>query len=127
MELQLLKIAATEDTPEISFSLESNEFIISGRSLPEDVTSFYAPVFGWLNEFTENPSSNTVFKFKLEYFNTASSKIILDILMKLEELVLDKSTELLIEWHHAESDDDMLEAGEEYKELVEVPFNMVSY
>ena len=127
MELLLLKIGGTEDTPEIMFNQEKNEFTISGRSLPEDVTSFYAPVFEWLNEFTENPCDNAVFKFKLEYFNTASSKIILDILMRLEELVLSDNANGTVEWHYSEADDDMLEAGEEYKELVELPFNLVSY
>lgn len=127
MELLLLKISGTEDTPEITFTPETNEFMISGRSLPEDVTSFYAPVFDWLNEFSGNHKGNTTFKFKLEYFNTASSKIILDILMKLEELVQSNNAGITIEWHYSEADDDMLEAGDEYKELVELPFNLVSY
>jgi len=126
MELQLLKISGTEDTPEITFN-ENNEFIISGRSLPEDVTNFYAPVFDWLNSFADNQQGKSVFIFKLEYFNTASSKIILDILMKLEELVQDNKADISIEWHYSESDDDMSEAGEEYKELVELPFTLVSY
>ena len=126
MQLQLLKISGTEDTPEILFN-ENNEFIISGRSLPEDVTSFYAPVFEWLSEFSESKPNGSVFKFKLEYFNTASSKIILDILMKLEELVQENSADLKVEWHYSEADDDMAEAGEEYKELVEIPFTLVAY
>jgi hypothetical protein len=126
MELQLLKIAGTEDTPEICFN-ENNEFIISGRSLPEDVTTFYAPVFEWLEGFAESHQGKAVFKFRLEYFNTASSKIILDILMKLEELVQENKADVNIEWHYSEADDDMSEAGEEYKELVELPFTLVSY
>ncbi len=123
----MLKMSGTEDTPEIVFNNEINEFCISGRSLPEDVTNFYAPVFEWLNHFSENHSDKAVFKFKLEYFNTASSKIILDILMKLEELVQSNKVQIAIEWHYSEADDDMLEAGEEYAELVEIPFNLISY
>lgn len=124
--MQTLNIVATEDTPEIKFNGETNEFIISGRSLPEDVTTFYKPVFEWLEEFSAAETSTTVFKFKLEYFNTASSKIILDILMKLEEIIEAKQSQLKIEWYYFESDDDMLEAGEEYKELVEIPFNLIA-
>jgi len=123
----MFKIAGTEDTPEIVFNADNNEFIISGRSLPEDVTSFYKPVFEWMNSFSENPPANALFKFKLEYFNTASSKIILDILMKLEELVQSNKLEIVVEWHYSDADDDMQEAGEEYAELVEVPFNLISY
>jgi len=112
-----LFIEGTEDTPEINFDGNTLQFTISGRSLPEDVTSFYQPVTSWLD----------VFHFKLEYFNTASSKVILDILMKIEEIVNDKQSNLSVKWHHQESDEDMLEAGEEYKELVSVPFEIVSY
>lgn len=127
METTLLKIAGTEDTPEINFDADQKVFTISGRSLPEDVTSFYKPVFEWLEQFATESINGTVFKFKLEYFNTASSKVILDILMKLEEIVQSGSTALSIEWHYMDGDDDMQEAGDEYKELVEVPFNLISY
>lgn len=127
MELSVLKIAGTEDTPEILFDTQTNEYVISGRSLPEDVSSFYKPVFDWLNIFEKNISSNPSFKFKLEYFNTASSKIILDILMRLEEINNASSSTINIEWYYMDSDDDMLEAGEEYKELVEIPFNVIAF
>lgn len=126
MELAALKIVGTEDTPEIHFNVQENEYAISGRSLPEDVSSFYKPVFDWLNEFEKNVVANPSFKFKLEYFNTASSKIILDILMRLEEINSQNSSNINIEWYYMESDDDMLEAGEEYKELVEIEFNVIS-
>lgn len=127
MNTPALNINGTEDTPEISFSNETNEFMISGRSLPEDVTTFYKPVFEWLDIFSATPGSNTTFKFKLEYFNTASSKIILDILMKLEDLLKTNGFAITVEWFYNESDDDMLDAGEEYKDLVELPFNVIAY
>lgn len=121
-----LKISGTEDTPEINFNSTANEFLISGRSLPEDVTSFYKPVFEWLESFLSTTSQKAVFKFKLEYFNTASSKIILDILMKLEEVKEERGSDITVEWFYDESDDDMLEAGEEYKDLVELPFHIIA-
>jgi hypothetical protein len=122
-----LFIEGTEDTPEINFDGNTLQFTISGRSLPEDVTSFYQPVTSWLDVFELNENQKGCFHFKLEYFNTASSKVILDILMKIEEIVNDKQSNLSVKWHHQESDEDMLEAGEEYKELVSVPFEIVSY
>jgi len=127
MQMLILDICGTEDTPEIKYNPAGNCFTLSGRSLPEDVTEFYKPVFEWLEEFSSNVSNPATFQFKLEYFNTASSKIILDILMKLEELCSENNNKITIEWYYNESDDDMLEAGEEYKELVEVPFNLISY
>ncbi len=125
MNILELNISGTEDTPEINFNSQANEFVISGRSLPEDVTTFYKPVFEWLETFLATKDPKAVFKFKLEYFNTASSKIILDILMKLEEIKQEGGADVTVEWFYDESDDDMLEAGEEYKDLVEIPFNLI--
>ena len=125
--MEKIEIAGTEDTPKVLFDYESGEFVISGRSLPEDVTSFYKPVFSWLEEFASAPKDGSKFVFKLEYFNTASSKILLDVFMKLEEISDETGKGFTIEWHHQDSDPDMLEAGEEYAELVTVPFEFISY
>ena len=124
--METIKIQGTEDTPKIMLDVENDIMEISGRSLPEDVSSFYEPVLNWLNEYAENPNKKTVFNFKLTYFNTASSKLLLDILMKLEEMH-EKGNDVLIRWHYPEDDEDMAEAGEEYADIVDVPFEQVSY
>ncbi len=124
--METIKIQGTEDTPKIILDAENDIMEISGRSLPEDVSSFYEPVLNWLNEYAENPKKQTVFNFKLTYFNTASSKLLLDILMKLEEMH-EKGQDVLIRWHFPEDDEDMAEAGEEYAEIVDVPFEQVAY
>ena len=115
-------ISATEDTPGIIFDAANGVFEISGRSLPEDVLKFYKPILDWLAEYAKSPNENTVFNFKLSYFNTASSKIILDILLKLEGI-----KNISIKWHYPSDDEDMMEAGEEYADIVDVPIEMVEY
>jgi hypothetical protein len=124
--METIKIQGTEDTPKIILDAENEILEISGRSLPEDVSSFYEPVLNWLNEYAENPKPKTIFNFKLTYFNTASSKLLLDILMKLEEMH-EKGQDVLIRWHFPEDDEDMAEAGEEYADIVDVPFEQVAY
>ena len=124
--METIKIAGTEDTPKVILDPDNEIFEISGRSLPEDVGSFYDPILNWLDEYIENPLDKTIFNFKLVYFNTASSKLLLDILMKLEGL-LEKQKEVLVKWHFPEDDEDMEEAGEEYADIVDVPFEQVSY
>ena len=124
--METIKIQGTEDTPRIILDAGNEILEISGRSLPEDVSSFYEPVLNWLNEYAEKPNKKTIFNFKLTYFNTASSKLLLDILMKLEEMH-EKGQDVLIRWHYPEDDEDMAEAGEEYADIVDVPFEQVSY
>ena len=84
--MEVIKIKGTGDTPTIILDKDNGIFEISGRSLPVDVTTFYEPVLNWLEDYQEEANDQTVFSFKLVYFNTASSKLILDILMKLEEM-----------------------------------------
>ena len=119
-------INATEDTPGIRLDAASDIFEISGRSLPEDVVKFYKPILDWLDEYAQSPNAHTVFDFKLSYFNTASSKIILDILMKLEGMH-DDGKNITIKWHFPSDDEDMEEAGREYSEIVSVPIELVEY
>ena len=119
-------ISATEDTPGVRLDAAGNIFELSGRSLPEDVVKFYKPILDWLDEYAQSPNANTVFDFKLSYFNTASSKIILDILMKLEGMH-DDGKSLTIKWHFPSDDEDMEEAGREYSEIVSVPIELVEY
>lgn len=124
--MEILKIESTEDNPRIILDRESNILEISGRSLPEDVNTFYEPMMSWIEEYAKDPLDVTVFNFKLSYFNTASSKIILDILTRFEEMI-EEDHQVMVRWHYPEEDEDMLEAGEEYSEMVDVPFEMVSY
>jgi hypothetical protein len=124
--METIKIQGTEDTPKVTLDKENEVMEISGRSLPEDVSSFYGPILTWLDEYAQGPNKKTVFNFKLVYFNTASSKLLLDVLMKLEE-IHEAGHDVLIRWHYPEDDEDMEEAGEEYSDIVDVPFEQVSY
>ena len=124
--MEVIKIKGTDYTPTIILDQDSGIFEISGRSLPEDVTTFYEPILNWLEDYQEEANDKTVFTFKLVYFNTASSKLILDILMKLEDMH-ESGKEVLIKWYYPEDDEDMEEAGEEYADIVDVPFEQVSY
>lgn len=124
--MEVIKILGTDDTPAIILDAKNEIFEIAGRSLPEDVSAFYEPVMNWLNDYSEKPNSKTIFNFKLTYFNTASSKVLLDILMKLED-IHNNGHEVLVKWYSPEDDEDMQEAGEEYADIVDVPFEQLDY
>jgi hypothetical protein len=114
------------DTPQVKMSEEDGKMEISGKSLPEDAASFYKPILSWLNKYATRAKPSTEFTFKLSYFNTASSKLILDIMMILEK-IHNEGKEVCVNWNYNINDEDMKEAGEEYSELVDVHFNHISY
>jgi hypothetical protein len=120
--MEILNLKGTEDTPTILLDKKNGIFEISGRSLPEDSAEFYTPVIEWINAYASDPNSSTEFAIKLEYFNTASSKLILDVLSALEEV-----NGIKVFWYFHDDDEDMEEAGQEFSELVEIPFEFKTY
>jgi hypothetical protein len=116
--MDILHLEGTADTPKIILDKANGIFEISGRSLPEDSVEFYRPVVEWIANYAKEPNATTSFCFKLEYFNTSSSKLILDVLSALEEI-----KGMKIDWYYQEDDEDMEEAGKEFAELVEIPFS----
>jgi hypothetical protein len=124
--MEVLDIRATNDTPKVLLDPENNIYEISGRSLPEDVVSFYQPVLDWLDEFKELPNGEIEFVFKYIYFNTATSKLIQDILIKLEE-IHENGGKVKVLWFYEEEDEDMLDLGEEFSENVDIPFEIICY
>jgi len=121
--MESIKLRETDETPLIILDTEREIFEISGRSLPEDVNQFYDPILKWLDEYSKNPLPKSTFLFKLTYFNTASSKLVLDIMMKIENMH-DAGHEVLIKWLVPFDDEDNEEAGEEFKDMLDVPFEI---
>lgn len=124
--MDTLRIEQTDDSPMVIFDQENQLFELSGKSLPEDVVDFYQPLLDWLTEYRVKPLAKTVLNLKLTYFNTASSKMIMDILLIFEEMV-EAGHEVVIRWHSLRSDEDMQEAGKEYEEMIEAPFEHILY
>jgi hypothetical protein len=119
-----LVLEGSPKTPEINFNLNSGILEIKGRSIPENSVEFYKPLIDWIGVYGNEPKENTIIEMRLEYFNTSSSKCILDLFKKLESINTG-ATEVLVNWYFEEDDEDMEEAGEDYDAIINLPFKMV--
>jgi hypothetical protein len=117
-------IEGTPKTPSIRFDSTKGIFEIKGRSIPENSVEFYKPLIDWLEAYKATPLAKTIVSIRLEYFNTSSSKCILDVFKKLEAIHKTRN-EVEVDWYYEEDDEDMLEAGEDYESIIRVPFKMV--
>ncbi len=115
---------STPKTPKLIFDYQDGTFEISGRSIPENSIEFYQPLIDWLGDYSQKPQQQTILSIKLEYFNTSSSKCLVEILRRLEKIHLD-GYPVEVAWHYEEDDEDMLESGEDFNEIIKVPFNLV--
>ena len=122
--MEELNIEGTPKTPTIRFDMKSGEMLIKGRSIPENSIEFYKPLTEALDSYADTPQGETKVNIQLEYFNTSSSKCILDVFKKLEK-INSGGSKVTINWHYEEDDEDMLEAGEDYEAIINVPFKMI--
>jgi hypothetical protein len=122
--MEPINIEGSPKTPSIKFDIEKGILEIKGRSIPENSIEFYKPLVDWLDEYAKDPAKKTQVNIHLEYFNTSSSKCILDVFKKLEAIHKAKH-DVVIFWYYEEDDEDMLEAGEDYESIIRIPFKMV--
>jgi len=122
--MEPLNIEGTAKTPSVNFSAQEGLIEIKGRSIPENSIEFYKPLVDWLEEYSKSPAALTKVNIQLEYFNTSSSKCILDVFKKLEAIYKAKN-DVIINWYYEEDDEDMLEAGEDYQSIIRIPFKMI--
>lgn len=121
-----LFIKATDTTFQVNLNKVDGIFEFSGKSRPENVVSFFEPIFDWFKKYEDNPNSETIVCFNLEYFNSSSAKVLLRFLVCLEEMSR-KGINIKILWKYRANDEDILETGEDYASLVEVPFEFMEY
>jgi hypothetical protein len=120
-----LIIDSTIKTPEVTFKATEGVLTLKGRSIPENSIDFFKPLHDWIEEYFQNPNETTRVEIKLEYFNTSSSKSMLDLFKKMESFNGTLSN-IEINWFYEEDDEDMLEAGEDYQAILNVPVHMIS-
>ncbi|MBL7985611.1 MAG: DUF1987 domain-containing protein [Flavobacteriales bacterium] len=117
-------LEGTPKTPTVSFDDSTGLLELKGRSIPENSIEFYKPLIDWIDRYARDPKPKTTLHVQLEYFNTSSSKCILDVFKKLE-LVRTTGNEVTVLWHYELDDEDMLEAGEDYQAIINIPFKMI--
>ncbi len=122
-KMKPLIINGTEETPDVKLIPIDGVFSISNRSLPENAIEFYAPILKWLEDYTHEPNLISNFEFKLEYFNTASSKQLVKILLAIEKIA--SKNDVKIKWYYHDYDEDMQQNGIRFASIVDVDFELI--
>lgn len=122
--MESIQIEGTPKTPTVEFDAAKHTFSIKGRSIPENSFDFYKPIYDWIESYANRPADRTEIHMKLEYFNTSSSKCILEIFKRFVT-IKKAGKDVVVLWHYEEDDEDMLEAGEDYDAIIDLKFEMV--
>ena len=110
--MENLFIEGSDSLPTVEFN--TNGLLkITGRALPENAYNYFSPLITWVKEFSIDDLN---IEINLEYFNTAVSKQLYDLLKTIESNTRYKKINL--KWFYEEGDDEILEAGEIYEDLL---------
>ncbi|CAM2068303.1 DUF1987 domain-containing protein [Sulfidibacter corallicola] len=124
--MQKLELAKTVDTPQVSFDPTNGQFHVEGESYPENALDFYGPVFESLNQYIEMTNGPITAHFKLSYFNSSSSKCLLDIFDILEAFH-SVGGKVTVNWYYQVEDEDIKESGEDFADDLSLNFSLVSF
>ena len=113
-------------TPSVNFSAKTGICEVAGESFLEDTVEFYSPLIDWLETYTTEIKKPIAFIIKLTYFNTSTSRCILDLLNVLKDYEEDEG-ELVVNWHYDENDTDMEEDIEDYMIDTGLKINLIPF
>lgn len=124
--MERLYIEQTKATPLIDFNNCTNILLIEGQSFPENAFKFYEKIFNWVDEYLTCIKGEVVIeiKFNLPYINTSSSKCIMMLLDKFDN-AFSSGKNIRVNWYYDMENDSELECAEEFKEDVNMPFELI--
>ena len=90
----------------------------------EDAHGFYSELMDLLDDHLQNEHAQLEYRFQLSYFNTSSSKYFLDMIRAGERSPAGRNGAVRVLWMYEHEDLDMKEAGQDYKALSELKFEI---
>ncbi len=112
--------------PEVNLDATSGLCQISGESYLEDTDEFYNNIINWLETYINEVKKPLTFNFRLTYFNTSSSRSILNVLRVLKKYE-DKAGNVTINWYYPEDDESIAEEAEDYMKDTGLKINMFAF
>jgi predicted enzyme related to lactoylglutathione lyase len=109
--------------PYVDFNAETGICVIAGESHLEDAFGFYKELQDWVESYE---GEMLIMRFKLTFFNTASSKGILGLIKSMKKKA-DEGVAVQIVWYYPKDNYDLKAEAEDYMEDVEMHFTLIPY
>lgn len=120
-----LNIVSSNRTPGVSFNA-NGQLSIKGVSTGENPHEFFKPALEWVESYSQTPAPDTTLELFLPYFNTGTSKALLNIMYFLRDAARSGTVNVKVRWIYEQGDSDMLDAGMDYEQIVKIPFEHVA-
>jgi hypothetical protein len=115
----------TTSTPYILIDEEKSYMRFEGRSFHENVVEFFRDVNDWLDTYLVKDFGTFNFDFEMNYFNSSTSKLLHNMLTKMDKYASDEK-KVIVNWITTEDNDIIIECGEDFQEdFTRLKFNMI--
>jgi hypothetical protein len=112
--------------PGVVFDADSGVCEINGESYMEEAYKFYYPLINWLKEFTKNENGKIILNIKLIYFNTSTTKCLLDMFEILKKYK-NNGNEVEINWFYDKEDPDMIDEVKDFEKEAEIDIEVKEF
>ncbi len=104
---------------------EAGEMLLSGVSYTNNPNSFFSPINNWLISYISEQTKQLNFHIALSDRDAFSYNSILTIFTIINS---DKNKEKVkVFWHYNDNDIDILEDGEDFKDIAKFPFELIEH
>lgn len=115
----------TGSTPYILIDEEKGYMRFEGESFHEDVIGFYKDVGTWLQNYLRTEFTSLTFDCELKYFNSSTAKLLLNMLMEMDEHASGNG-KVTVNWITTADNDIIIECGEDFRdEMGNLEFNLI--
>ena len=105
----------TNRMPGVSLDAKNHAMLLEGEAYPEDVAAAFEPLMTSISTtLAESGETPMTVKFQLQYFNSGSSRKILEIIKMIDA----GDTAHNIEWLADPEDDEMIDHGNRFSRAV---------
>ncbi|PKR79684.1 hypothetical protein CW751_13675 [Brumimicrobium salinarum] len=130
--MQRLKIDPTASSFFVDLNADTGIFNFQGESRPENAPSFFEPIIAWLITYRntiekDKDSHHLKVIFKLDYFNSTSTKYIVDIAKLLKSIDDLPNVNLATEWFYKSIDEDIRDSGNELIDWTGLKIKLIPY
>ncbi len=120
-----IHIEATRETLHVDCNAEAGRIDLEGISYPQDAAEFFEPISDWLGSYIDEMGNAITLNVKVSYLNSSSTKFLFELVDKMEAYFI-QGGEVKVNWYYVEDDEDIKEAGLEFKEDMSLPFSMIA-
>jgi hypothetical protein len=124
--MKKITIESTPNTPKVEFDTENGILSIEGRVLETNTIrhdDIFTKIHLLLNQYLEEKKTPVKIRFRLNYYNTTSTKNMVRFIQQAEALFKNGHAIEMI-WEYENGDDDSLADGELFKRFCSLPFSI---